>query len=79
MITCFPFWNSSETVICPLYHQEVGFVNTQSDVRMLPHTRVILEAFAARRAAGRPGTRGLGSLQCWETSPAVINVSHNTN
>lgn len=66
-------------VICPLYHQEVGFVNMQRHMRAHRHTHMILEVFAARSAAVHLGTQGLRSLQCWNTSPAVINVSRNAN
>ena len=49
-------------VICPLYHQEVGFVNMHRDMRAHAHTHMILKVFAARRAAAPLGTQGLSSL-----------------
>lgn len=39
-------------VICPLYHQEVGFVDMQRHMRAHRHTH--LEELAARSAAGNP-------------------------
>lgn len=48
-------------VICPLYQQEVAFVNIHREMRAHTHY-VILTVLAARIAAAHLGTQGLGSL-----------------